>query len=703
MNGLHELFSLDEIAGWSRGDATKNVLAEVPILQRGLVWDQSQIELLWDSILRDIPVGSLVLCKKTKEIENQSRKEKQEESSHYIIDGQQRCNAISLGFSSFPKEESTELAGSNESILWLDLDTNFEKVPGSTREFLVRLTTPAHPWGFNKSDDCGRLSVGTIRGKIEEIKGASVNFAEEKRPKPSQLYPFDANTPIPISILLNANESEFWQDVVKKLEDFGNSRYQWATKAVTFIKGGKIDKQKIENAIRRAKSTKIIAIQAPDVLFKPTSQEVNHVSNTGITNIEHLFQRLNRQGTVLDGEELIYSMMKSYLPEIAEKIDEAAKGRMLSSKLVQLSVRLALSDEMELKGAFNVSQIRKIASSEDEARKIKVVDFINNELTKIVETVDKWLLFDETNKWGLPKVLKTGIAMSSPDVYCLLMAIARTFPDLDEITRNRIIGIALFIHWFIDDKGKAVKSIYQQVCHSKEEEDKLWSNVKQILKSDGYIKNFLPRLEYPESLEKIIEFRVDNLPEWNWSKCFTEIDDVKKGNINALLIRMKSNKEFLLYAQRGFLEARFPDYDPARKDLWKNINRPWDFDHILPQVFVRGKWDTNAYKRFCDEWVNTNGNLRAWPFEDNRSDQRTETAKKMKEHYWHDSFISDDERSGYSDEQVINDLGKALAFGNACRSRIIRIYKEWFDAFHFRELLEEVESSVNKEQLIQLN
>src|SRR5450759_5141017 len=87
--------SLQDITQWFNGKHREGeILAEVPILQRGLVWNQSQIELLWDSILRGIPIGSLVLCEISEEIKKQS---KSENASHFILDGQQRCNAIKLG------------------------------------------------------------------------------------------------------------------------------------------------------------------------------------------------------------------------------------------------------------------------------------------------------------------------------------------------------------------------------------------------------------------------------------------------------------------------------------------------------------------------------------------------------------------------------------------------------------------------------
>ena len=56
-------FNLQEISNWQlqQDDSTNSV--ELPSLQRGFVWKASQIESLWDSILRGYPIGAFLLSK----------------------------------------------------------------------------------------------------------------------------------------------------------------------------------------------------------------------------------------------------------------------------------------------------------------------------------------------------------------------------------------------------------------------------------------------------------------------------------------------------------------------------------------------------------------------------------------------------------------------------------------------------------------
>jgi len=678
-----------EVANWPKGEkSTEGVLGEVPILQRGLVWDQAQIELLWDSILRGIPIGSIVLCKINDSIKEQVKDKHSQHGTHFILDGQQRCNAISLGFKEFPTKDT------NDSILWLDLDNSF-KNPYSTREFLVRLTTMAHPWGFNKSDDARRLGVGIIRAEISKIKPIpSDDFANIERFKPYEIFPFDSKIPIPMSFLLSADENSFWEDVIKLLV---NRKESWAALALEFIDNDKNteNKKKIQQAISCALKTNIIALNVPETLFSISNQENSDPNKEGITNIEHLFQRLNRQGTTLDGEELIYSMIKSYFPEIAENIDSLSVKKMPSSKLLQLSIRIALSHKNGLKSKYNVSQIRRITTSLDISDKDSIINFIKVDLERVVSLVDKWMSNGDKD-WGLIPVLKTSIAISSPDVYCLLMYIAWKYPLLeDEIIIKKLIGITLFMHWFVDDKNEVIDIVFNDLKSIDDYSDIIECIIFR-LKNNNSTLSYLKRLQNVEFLERIINIDLgDDLTRWRWSSCkvnFQRENGDKENDydfyIDPLLARIKGNRELLLYAQRHYLRERFPLYDPARKDLWKSINRPWDFDHILPAVFVRGKWDSNPFKRFCDEWINTNGNLRAWPFEDNRSEQAKNTSDKMVESvYWQNSFISENEKNGYSDNEVISNNEKAYNFAKSCKSRLIRIYKEWYDTFDIQELL----------------
>ena len=80
MRVFQPVYTLKEIALWAQ-----NSKVDIPNVQRGFVWKPSQIENLWDSLLRGYPVGAFVMTPKS-------------DGNFEILDGQQRATSISLGF-----------------------------------------------------------------------------------------------------------------------------------------------------------------------------------------------------------------------------------------------------------------------------------------------------------------------------------------------------------------------------------------------------------------------------------------------------------------------------------------------------------------------------------------------------------------------------------------------------------------------------
>jgi uncharacterized protein with ParB-like and HNH nuclease domain len=58
---------------------------DLPDVQRGFVWKTSQIENLWDSLLRSFLVGAIIV-------------DSTKSDGIYLLDGQQRITSILLGF-----------------------------------------------------------------------------------------------------------------------------------------------------------------------------------------------------------------------------------------------------------------------------------------------------------------------------------------------------------------------------------------------------------------------------------------------------------------------------------------------------------------------------------------------------------------------------------------------------------------------------
>jgi len=690
--------SLYDIAAWSscskipQTEDKRNI--SIPALQRGLVWKPKQIELLWDSLMRGIPVGSFVVCE---HIAEQQRTD-EDLSCYHLLDGQQRANAIQLGFA----EHGVTPAETDDikSILWLDIAPT--PLPNeSSRNFLFRVTTSAHPWGYTKGDGEGYLGARVVSDWLKKHMSLCTSEPDYSRPTPSAMQPIEANMPIPMSLLVSAFDKKDKTlrkaVLIESMRPFGERK--WAKDALTKIEAPRFDLEPIARGISTALETTILALQAPSELLEASKQETNNDDRASITNIEHLFQRLNQQGTRLDGEELTYSLIKAYWPKLTRRIDDISKIRMPASRLISLAIRVIRTEENnsnnKLASGQSVSSIRKLASDKSFKQvREKILTFINSNtqdgLEECCQRVDRWLGTHPGTTWGLPPVLRTSIAYQQQDIYLVLLLLARkNVSELPDDLCTALTGAVTYCAWFGSDQKAIAEALYGVLANQE-------VNVSRLALALAAAKSYLYPLNRRDDVQTFIKLpdpASADFKSWNWCQLVLDVDkDVKEAKQRRwwnFLCAIKDRKELLLYAQRNYLVTRFKNYDPARKDLWETHNRPWDYDHILPHAYTYNIKKDNLFMDFCKQWCNTIGNYRAWPFEDNRSDQDIKAGKKLNESLMEKSFIlPDKELAGFDqDRNILSDANAALAFAESCKSRIVRIYDEWYKNLMLAEIV----------------
>ena len=176
----------------------------------------------------------------------------------------------------------------------------------------------------------------------------------------------------------------------------------------------------------------------------------------------------------------------------------------------------------------------------------------------------------------------------------------------------------------------------------------------------------------------------DNFQDWSFWKLMVGNITNQEGKAESakkyeFFDRVQKSKSLLLFAQRSYLNKTFKDYDPSVPDTWKEQNRPWDFDHILPSAKTYYESKANTCKNALDEWMNTIGNLRAWRLEENRSKSSELATKTIEEKDYDDSLLEDEkECEHFSLAEIADPIGSAK-FMNAARNRLLRIYRGWFD------------------------
>lgn len=637
---MKDKYDLNEIASWVENNSD----VEIPALQRGLVWKPSQVELLWDSILRGFPIGSFMLSEKD-----------EQKNSYYLMDGQQRFNAIAIGYNKIRKEQSP-------AILWIDIEPNTDVK--TTRAYWVKVTTISHPWGFRNDDDCNKLSAPERRDALDKYEKKGTNIYNDVI-NLKETWPHCAECPIPLFIFLNANtnsKEKFVQDVIAGIEKYKEE--------FSFLKKIEIDKikEKVEALHEPFKRLKEYQVSVNILSREVISQESDRTSsNSETTTLETLFTRLNTGGTRISQEDLSYSAIKAYWPEIKDLNDELASFYMKPEKLAMFVFRLmqTLDGRDYLANDLSLKQIRLLAS--DESKKAKIIDFYKSEhLNEVLSIIDKWLGIKEVNDTHTPALFRMKIVSDSPDLYLLLMYLAYKYPNIDTIVMR---GLAFYLHWFALKPKECANIVYKN-CKDEISIERIDKALYAAMDGRALLR--------PYSMEEITkDFDVNvyqdgnygakywNQPWWH----FLEYSFWKK--------------ELLLYAERAYLNTHFKLYcNPTKYGILGDHSSPWDYDHITPRDWMSNKHNAK-YMRYCQYWRDNIGNLAAIPFEVNRSKSNGDNYEEYKKDK---ETLLFDERSLELDTNLVRDEEQANKFVTTTYDRFRKIYNEcaslWNSLFH---------------------
>ena len=639
----NKIYSLREIAGWTADDSE----VTIPALQRGLVWKPSQVELLWDSILRGFPIGSFMLS----DIVEQGQKGK-----YYLMDGQQRYNAISIGFNTVKDAKA---------VLWIDLVP--PSVKNSTRMFWIKATTIPQPWGFKNDDDCSRLNTREKRKSLDifELQGNIYN----REFSLTGTWPIEANCPIPLWCLLEASKTT------------NNDAEAFLHKTITIFKetnfaySKKIDfDEKACCYLKEVLFPRIVALDnyyincnhlPKEVMESETESETDTVEQT---TLEVLFTRLNTGGTAISRDDLNYSAIKAYWPTIKDINDRLAKKYMSPSKLVMLAFRLALTDKEDdsLKNELSIRQIRSYARKDAEREKITYL--YNAHLEKILEQIDEWLGVNGEGANRTPSILRTIIARNSPDVYLLLMYFAyENIKSPTELTASQIRALAFCLHWFSanNDKKGCVQEIFRR-CKDGITINNIQKGISMLMHNCSLLHIYSPA---------DVRGYVPNIGESPSWRVWHSVPAPAREFFDRIFWNGHTeSREMLLYAEREYINTHFPNYDPARQDMWAEYNRPWDFDHIVARKRIDRK--QGDYREYDKVWLDSIGNFAAISYESNRSKNDGED---YSEYYANRVALDYDEEVERVRYEVTYDAASSIKFANVTYARFCRIYDKVFE------------------------
>jgi hypothetical protein len=347
-------YTIDEIAEWE-----KNREVDIPALQRGLVWSPRQVELLWDSILRGFPIGAFVFSPVNGN-EEQLTSNEGEHAKYFLLDGQQRYNAIKAAF--------TKHADGAKSVLWIDFMPS-TKV-NSTRRFWIKVTTQAHPWGYANNDDCSTLGWAEYRRALECYGYSAETLVQDVQM--SRAWPIKAGSPVPF-----VDAKSMFADANGDVGRFSELIIEWVdrhpqigceSKDVKLIEAtAKRVFEGFERCERYSTVAFVLEYAALEDSGNPAVQ--NDVVSSGF-DFEHLFTRVNTLGEPISPYDLRYSAIKAYWGDIKNVNDRIAEEIMPAANLAVLAFRLALSVKSEngiLADVPSVGKIRKMGLLRDDS------------------------------------------------------------------------------------------------------------------------------------------------------------------------------------------------------------------------------------------------------------------------------------------------------------------------------------------------
>jgi hypothetical protein len=407
----------------------------------------------------------------------------------------------------------------------------------------------------------------------------------------------------------------------------------------------------------------IPALILPKSVLQNQTEEIGSEEST-------LFVRLNRSGTRLDGEGLIYSMYKSIYKE-SENIVKCAPSFIAPSKTISLLSRLVLS-------SINNNQYTNKISFKQFNRLLK-----NEKFTKGLKEKGK----------NIGDLIQIAIdILSYNQVPCIIVK---------KFIREASDGFLLLLHWLENNKQEITESLKAQICgclyrtywlgNIEKFTREYWKEVVETSwnwqsKHEHQHPLLSPNLLRSCLLGKMFEITLlkDKLQQDNTiSAAKNEIQNIDEDVRNDVYLnRLCWNKSLILLAQRDYIEKCFGDFNQF--DNLDDTNTPWDWDHIYPNSWVYRKEGINGVTRYFEQII---GNFRAMELSENRSEnnhlspqERIQDKDNRKNYFIHDDWqywekLNKKSKTLHTDDEGIYNHAMAII------TRTVNIYSNFLEMF----------------------
>ncbi len=576
---------------------------QLPSFQRDAVWNQEHVELLWDSVTRGFPVGSLLFGRAKDFLDKIKVREYQDSAyatakmgnaireniEYIIIDGQQRSIALSLGFRDFRP--------GNSARLWIDL--GYYDGTSTARYFMCDVKKP---WGLEATSP---QIVKALR-----CLGIEEDLDRENPDLLNKTWPLRALIPVPFY--------DFWNKVI--------------------VDDGKPDLKEL------------VPLWIPDTIRNGFFENKNHTYTIAeivknlkkyripvylIENMESAkdlglaFQRINRQGVSMTNEDLFFSGLKLAWPDahdlVWEIYSDPKTGKFMSpNRIVHNVVRLTASyvkpgkrdDILDL----NLEEFEKLIEKDDSGNgafisTLKSYLLKKNEREKsryhrLLLKAKQFLLFvpegGKNTQFLLPLPL---IAKINRRVWHAITAWLDHHDNIDpeseeaQSSRKEMIRYALFDHLALGGISTSLARIPFKLACDERFDVFPGYYIYRIMRETGILSDDFLLFTPVQFMERL-----------------TDKDGLPVGNI------LLNEEDIVMWNQREYSNKWFPKYDPT---LYRGADDlPYDWDHIIAAYHFdmrgKGRSEGDVHKDFWairNRLAGCSGNFRVWPKSLNRSDR----------------------------------------------------------------------------------
>lgn len=211
-NGPIRNVSLPQWMDWASGKDGAAHAVVLPMIQRGSVWAPHKLMDLWDTLLRDMPIGALMASEQTGLTvipTGQAVTRDAKDNDIGLIDGQQRTLAMMVGWSGLAH-------ALRPVVLWVDL----AEAPQGEYRFRLWVTTRSQPFGYERASAGGQPVTKLARHKLRQLD----HLWREKDPRDQpehQVFwetpgfmPWEATLALPLAAVMACQDETALQALV---------------------------------------------------------------------------------------------------------------------------------------------------------------------------------------------------------------------------------------------------------------------------------------------------------------------------------------------------------------------------------------------------------------------------------------------------------------------------------------------------------